>query len=132
MRWPVEVSRYALAATMLATLLSGCATGSAIVTGVTRPPIAVELVKLYSEPPAKFEVIAVVKASSSSGWTEQGSVDYAIAELRKQAAKLGANGVLLETSGTKTSTVVGSASGGMFYAIPVDAEVVTGRAIFAP
>jgi hypothetical protein len=120
----------ALMAVTTSALLAACASGSAIVAGERRPAIAVELVKLYSEPPPALEVIGIIKASSSSGWTEQGSVDYAIAELRKQAAKLGANGVLLEATGTKTSAVVGSTGTGMIYAIPVDAQVLNGRAIF--
>ena len=71
--------------------IAACASGSAIVTGSTRAPVAPEHVKIYLEPPADFEVIGLVSASSDAGWTEQGSVDYAIEELRKQAAKLGAN-----------------------------------------
>src|SRR6185369_8180680 len=87
--------------------LAACASGSAIVTGKTRDPVAPAQVKLYLEPPAKFEVIGLVNASSDAGWTEQGSVDYAVEELKKQAAKLGANGVLLVSSGENTTAVVG-------------------------
>lgn len=87
--------------------LVGCASGSTIVTGTTRAPIAPELVKVYLEPPPQFEVIGVVSASSDAGWTEQGSLDYAVEELKKQAAKLGANGVLLGSTGVQTTTVFG-------------------------
>jgi hypothetical protein len=41
--------------------LAACASGSAIVTGNPRNPVAPELVKLYLEPPAAFEVIGLVK-----------------------------------------------------------------------
>ena len=75
--------------------IAACASGSAIVTGQRRAPVAREQVKLYLEAPTEYEVIGVVSASSDAGWTEQGSLDYAIAELKKQAGKLGANGVLL-------------------------------------
>jgi len=105
--------------------LGACASGSAIVTGNTRPPVALEQVKIYLESPTAFEVIGLVNASSDAGWTEQGSVDYAIEELKKQAAKLGANGVLLVSSGETTTTVVGG-----HYAVPVTAKTVKGRAIF--
>ena len=37
--------------------LAGCASGSAIVTGTTRPPVAPEQVTIYLDPPADFEVI---------------------------------------------------------------------------
>ena len=110
--------------------IAACASGSSIVTGSTRAPIASEKVRLYLEPPADFEVIGLVSASSDAGWTEQGSVDYAIEELKKQAAKLGANGVLVVSSGDKTTTVVGGYGTGFVYAVPVTAKTVEGRAIF--
>lgn len=109
--------------------IAACASGSAIVTGNTRPPIATEQVKIYLEPPAEFEVIGLVNASSDAGWTEQGSLDYAVKELKKQAAKLGANGVLIMSSGETTSTIV-SGQGKAAYAIPVTAKTVQGKAIF--
>lgn len=109
--------------------LGACASGSAIVTGNTRAPLAPEQVKIYLDPPATFEVIGLVSASSGAGWTEQGSMDYAIEELKKQAAKLGANGVLLVSSGEETATVV-SGSKGNVYSVPVTAKTVQGRAIF--
>jgi hypothetical protein len=105
--------------------IAACASGSAIVTGNTRPPIPLEQVKIYLEPPAEFEIIGLVSASSDAGWTAQGSLDYAVKELKKQAAKLGANGVLLVSSGETTSTIVSGA-----YAVPVTAKTVQGKAIF--
>ena len=79
--------------------LAGCAYGSAIVTGQVRPPVSPEQVTLYLEPPAEFEVIGLVNASSQAGMGKQGSVDYAVRELKAQAGKIGANGVLLISSG---------------------------------
>ena len=109
-------------------LLGGCASGSAIVTGTVRPPIRPEQVSIYLEPPAEFEVVGLVNASSDAGWTEQGSMDYAIGELKEQAAKLGANGVLLVSSGDKTKTTF-IASGSVLIPMPVTAKTVQGRAI---
>lgn len=43
--------------------LTACASGSAIVTGDKRTPIAPESVKIYLEPPATFETIGLVNAS---------------------------------------------------------------------
>ena len=111
-------------------LLTACATGSSIVTGTTRDPIDPSQVNLYLEPPEEYETIGIVKASSDAGWTEQGSVDYAIEELKNQAAKLGANGVLLSATGETTSTAVGGYGTGYMYAVPVTAQTVTGHAIF--
>jgi hypothetical protein len=127
----MSLQRFPLFFLSLALLaLGACATGSAIVTGKTRAPVALEQVKIYLEPPVAFEVIGLVSASSDAGWTEQRSVDYAIEELKKQAARLGANGVLLVSSGEKTTTVVGGYGTGYVYVVPVTAKTVQGRAIF--
>ena len=111
--------------------IGGCAyaDGSVIVTGTTRAPMDPTLVKLYLEPPSDYEVIGVVN-TSGNGWTAQESQDLAIAELKKQAAKLGANGVLLVVSGEKTSAAVGGYNAGYVYAIPVTAKTVSGKAIY--
>ena len=105
---------------------AACASGSTIVTGTLRPAIVPAEVVLFLVPPADFEVVALVSATSDAGWTEQGSVDYAVAELKKQAARLGANGVLILTTRGSTSTVM-IAPG---TAIPVASKTVQGQAIF--
>ena len=110
--------------------LAGCASGSAIITGKVRPPISAESVQLYLQPPAQFEVVGLVKASSDAGWTEQGSVDYAVKELKKQAAKVGANGILLSGTGTKTTSTVIVPSGAVLIGVPVEAQALEGQAIF--
>lgn len=53
------------------------------------------------------------------GWTEQGSMDYAVEELKKQAAAIGANGVLINTVGDKGSGPYGDIS-----------QTVSGEAIY--
>ena len=111
-------------------ILTGCASGSSIVVGAVRDPIDPNQVKLYLEAPANYEVIGIVKASSDAGWTEQDPVNYAVEELKNQAAKLGANGVFIETTGEQTSTIIGGQGTGYLYAIPVSAQTVSGKAIF--
>ena len=115
---------------LLFLLLVGCATGSSIVVGEVRDPIDPSKVKLYLEAPANYEVIGIVKASSDAGWTEQDSVNYAVEELKNQAAKLGANGVFIETTGETTSTIIGGQGTGYLYAIPVSEQTVSGKAIY--
>jgi len=84
----------ALSATLL---LSACAT-SAIVTGTPRPPIDPSQVRLYyGTPPAEYEEIALLDTSSGSfTYGEQNKVNSVLANLREQAAKVGANGVLFQ------------------------------------
>ena len=107
-------------------LFISCATGTALVTGIQREATNPESVVVYTEPPAKYEVIGIVTASSDAGWTEQGDLNYAMAELKKQAAKIGANDVILENIGTSNSG--GVISNGVY--IPVTAKNVSGKAIF--
>jgi len=119
-----------IACYLLAVFLTGCATGSVVLTGTARPSTDPQSVKLYLQEPKKYDVIGLVEASSDSGWTDQGSQDYAVAELKKQAAKIGANGVLLTTTGTQTTGMAGGYGTGVVWVAPVNAKVVKGTAIF--
>lgn len=111
--------------------LAGCASGSALVTGQTRPPIEDHtIVRILTEMPAEAEQIAIVKASSDSGWTQQGSLDYAMDELRKQAAKVGANAVVLTDRDTSSQTVGVPVYGGGTIITSSEVEVVQGVAVW--
>lgn len=107
-------------------LIFSCASGTVLVTGTQRPATNADEVVVYTEAPEKYEVIGIVTASSDAGWTAQGSLDYAIAELKKQAAKIGANGVIVESVGTSNS------GGVIMYGIfvPATTKNVSGKAIF--
>jgi hypothetical protein len=117
------VAIFALAALM------GCAEGTTVVTGVARAAISVEQVQLYTQPPeGSYQVIALVNASSGNGWTDQQSIDYAIEELKNQAAAVGANGVVLGQPSSKTGGFIM-----IDYAlIPYDEQTVSGTAIHVP
>jgi len=115
---------------LLAISLVACASGSSIVTGTKRSPLESRQVKLYLEPPGMYEVIGLVNASSDAGWTEQDSVNYAIEELKSQAAKLGANGVLLGATGETITAVVSGYGTGYIYSTPATSKTVSGKAIY--
>lgn len=92
-------------------MLAGCvASQSHVIVGTVRPPIAVDQVKLYVSPPKKFEQVALLDASSrgSLAFTDQQKMDAAILGLKTEAAKLGANGILLNSVGDQSATVVGA------------------------
>ena len=112
--------------------LIGCASGSAIVIGETRPAIEDwQSVIITTEMPDGAVQIALVKASSDAGISKQRSVDYAIDELKQQAAKVGANTVVLGATSAETE-IVGVPSGtSRGYIIPNQMEVVEGIAAFA-
>ena len=85
-----------LVVTLLAfAFISGCTTGSAVVTGQERSPIDPAAVTLYDDPPADYEVVGIVEAASDVILiSTEAAQERAFVELRKQAAKIGANGVI--------------------------------------
>lgn len=111
-------------------LLTGCAS-SAVLIGKARPEISPEQVKLYLRPPNKFEEIALLESSSRNSWaiTSQGKMDAVIQRLKKEAAKLGANGILIQGTGSEyggsVNTGVGTATavGNMAYGTGFGASV---------
>jgi hypothetical protein len=86
--------RFRTAFLLATVVLSGCATGSHIITGTARPPISASGVALYSAPPERYEIVGTVNAYYANGGG-QGATDACVSELKKQAAKIGANGILL-------------------------------------
>jgi hypothetical protein len=127
-------------------MLTACASTAPVIVGHTRPAIPVEQVKVYSHPPAVFEDIATLSASSKSAFSPGGpqQIDKVVGRLKQQAAQLGANGLILEGfSDAKTvslgtgvssesysrSSAVGIGVGGSFG---IFKKTGKGRAIFVP
>jgi hypothetical protein len=104
-----------VAALMLAGLtMTGCQT-SHILVGQPRPAISPDQVVIYLHPPAqKYEEIALLDTSSKNSFsiTAQGKTDAVIARLKKEAASLGANGILLSGVGDQATGSVSSGFGG--------------------
>jgi len=97
--------------------LSACAPSTHVLVGQARPPISPDLVKIYSHPPANYQEIAVLDASSKSafGTGGQKSVDKVIERLKIEAAKLGANGVILEGFRDSETGSIGTGVGSDSY-----------------
>lgn len=95
-------------------VLAGCAASSALVTGTRRAPIPVERVKLYTQAPKKYQEIAVLESSSRNSWSfsDQAKLDVVVQRLKEEAAKLGANGVLLQGMANRSSGAIGTGVGG--------------------
>jgi hypothetical protein len=98
---------------------SACAVSSHVLVGQARPPTTPEEVQIYSRPPSTpFEHIATVNANSKSAFRRGGpeAEDQIIERLKIEAAKLGANGVILnnfsDTQAASIGTGVGSESYG--------------------
>jgi hypothetical protein len=100
-----------------AALLTGCQTSSHVMVGTARPPISPDAVKVYLQPPPRYEEIATIDASSQGSFamTSQGNMDVAMQRMKEEAAKLGANGILLQGVTDQQSGSIGVGAGGSSY-----------------
>lgn len=108
-------------------MLASCSSGSYILTGTQKEAKSPENVVLYTSAPSEYEVIGIVKATGTAGWTEQDEMDYAVARLKKLAAKLGANGVLLASGDVETTTTIHRVGDSVQSS---DSQTIVGQAIF--
>jgi len=102
---------------LAAALLAACAS-SHVMIGKARPPISPDEVQIYTRPPTvPYEEIARLQTSSqgSFSFTAQAKTDAVIKRLKMEAAKLGANGVLLEGIGDQPSGFIGTGGGSTSY-----------------
>jgi hypothetical protein len=92
-------------------LAAACATKSQVLTGTPRNALASADVTIYTQAPAHFEEIAILRGSRKSFSSGAGelAVDKIIGTMKVQAAQLGANGVLLEE--LADSNAIGLATG---------------------
>jgi len=129
----------ALAVVLLAA--AGCASTSRVMLGQARAPIDPALVQVYSTPPPGSMEIAQLESSSAVGFGTQGQTDAAVARLKREAAALGANGVVIMGVGSSGSPVgmsVGAGSygshvgGGVGIGIPTTQKRAAGVAIYVP
>lgn len=87
----------------LALIISACAitNETSLIIGEKRPAISPEQVKLYTKPPAKYEEIAIISTDAAHDFMSKQSLqDIAIKNLKIEAAKVGANGILLDNVGS--------------------------------
>lgn len=125
----------------VALVMGGCASTSKVMLGQARAPVDPASVQIYSTPPAGSVEIAQLESSSAVGFGTQGQTDAAIARLKREAAALGANGVILMGVGSGGSPVgmsVGAGSygrhtaGGLSVGIPTQQKRAAGVAIWVP
>jgi hypothetical protein len=95
-------------------VLCGCGSTHTIMVGQARPATTPDAIRIYYSPPRHFERIAIINSASGPTWafTTRGQLDDAITKLKEEAAKLGANGILLESTGTSSSGNLGIGVGG--------------------
>ena len=88
-----------------------------MVVGTPRPPVPPESVRVYMQPPSKYETIATINATSqgSLALTSQQNMDKAIERMKAEAGKLGANGVLLQGVSDQQTGSIGTGVGSSSY-----------------
>ena len=94
---------------LAAGLLAGCAGSSSRLVAPARPAISPEAVRVYQTPPRRYQEMAIIDATSGPRFfhgSPQGEAD-AIQRLKEEAAKVGANGVLLTLVGDRSSGALG-------------------------
>jgi hypothetical protein len=92
-------------------LLSGCASTHVALVGAARPPISPDQVQVYLEPPrGPYVEIANLSASSRGSFaiTSPAKIDIVMQRLKNEAAKLGANGILMHGVGHEAAGKMGA------------------------
>ncbi len=126
---------------LLVLALTACASTSKVMLGQARAPVDPAQVRIYTTPPPGSVEIAQLESSSAVGFGTQGQTDAAVARLKREAAALGANGVILMGVGSSGSPVgmsVGAGSygghvgGGVGIGIPTTQKKAAGVAIYVP
>lgn len=127
-------------------LVAACAPSSHVLIGTQRAPISPAEVKIYSHAPPQYEEVAILNASSKSVFTPggQAAMDKVVLRLKEQAAKLGANGVILEEFSDRETGSVGTGVGSDSYSrnstvgvgvggsLGIFSKTGKGRAIYVP
>jgi hypothetical protein len=113
----MKTLKRALSIIPIVCLLASYALASTIMVGEPRPPTNPANVKVFMEPPRKFDRIAIIRKGSSGAWafSDQGQVDEAIAKIRVEAAKVGANGILLQVIEDHSGGGIGIGIGGIGF-----------------
>jgi hypothetical protein len=91
--------------------LAGCASSRVVLVGQARPAISPDEVRIYLQPPdSRYVEIANLSASSGGSFAFNGEhkIDKVVDRLKKEAAKLGANGILLHGVGDQSGRAVGA------------------------
>jgi hypothetical protein len=90
-----------------------------------RPATSPDQVTFYQKVPASnYELLGpvTVPVGGAIRMDERGDATAAFVEMRKQAAELGANGVLLDEKKVPSDVVVTASFNGTFYTVPVNRQ----------
>lgn len=112
---------------LLVLLVAGCTTQQVAEPEVITP----EEVKFYTNAPGDYIVKGNVTATSRPNMTAQEIEDYLVQQARHQAARMGANGVLvLGYTGKGASETVDVYRNGRYIPVPAHTKTVNAQAIY--
>jgi opacity protein-like surface antigen len=111
----------ALWAVLAALLLSACSSSEVVPSSGPRSPTTAEQVKIYQKAPKKYEKLGVVTVSRAEGatWDERGDATAGFDILKRKAAALGANGLLLTVPEGGEEKRATAGYHGTYYQVPV-------------
>ena len=99
--------------------------------GYVRPPIEdYRTVRVLGRMPKDAEAIASVRASSDSGFARERNLDHAINELKRKAARLGANAVVITRRNSPSQIGTAQTSGGGLIVANNERQIIKGIAIW--
>ena len=124
-------SNVALIFVMVSLLTHGCALDLGLTKGYLRPSIEdYKTVKILRRMPKGAEAIASVRASSDSGFARDRNLDHTINELKRKAARLGANAVVITRRNSPSQIGTAQTSGGGFVVTNNESEALSGIAVW--
>lgn len=121
-----HVAMIPLSLLLILPLLLGCETQQVAEQEVIQP----EDVRFFTNSPGDFVNMGTVKATSKPNMTVQETQDYFIQELTRQAAQIGANGLLINYRGAQPSETVQVYRNGRYVPVPRNTRTVEAQAIY--
>ena len=121
----------ALTLLILALLTPACTLDLGLTKGYLRPPIEdYKTVRVLGRMPKGAEAIATVRASSDSGFARERNLDHTMNELKRKAARLGANAVVITRRNSPSQIGTAQTSGGGLVITNNESETLSGIAVW--
>ena len=121
----------ALTLLILVLLTSSCTMDLGLTKGYLRPPIEdYKSVRVLGRMPKGAEAIATVRASSESGFARERNLDHTMNELKRKAARLGANAVVITRRNSPSQIGTAQTSGGGLVITNNESETLSGIAVW--
>ena len=121
----------ALILLILALLTSSCTVDFGLKKGYLRPPIEdYKSVRVLGRMPKGAEAIATVRASSDSGFARERNLEHTMNELKRKAARLGANAVVITRRNSPSQIGTAQTSGGGLVITNNESETLSGIAVW--